>query len=54
MFGTLVICLPSEHKGGQVRIVHGAKQMLFDTAESSRFGFSYIAWFVLVLNPPEF
>lgn len=51
MFGTLVICLPSEHEGGQVHLTHGTREMLFDTAESSRFEFSYLAWFVPVLHP---
>ncbi|KAK2764503.1 hypothetical protein FQN54_009198 [Arachnomyces sp. PD_36] len=45
MFGTLVICLPSEHEGGQVHLTHGSKEIIFDTAKSSRFDASYLAWY---------
>ena len=44
MFGTLVICLPSEHTGGAVRLVHGRENRKFDTDESSAFKLTYIAW----------
>ena len=46
MFGTLVVCLPSEHEGGQVHLTHGSQEKLIDTAPSSKFGFSYLAWLV--------
>ncbi|KAI9894349.1 MAG: hypothetical protein M1814_003105 [Vezdaea aestivalis] len=45
MFGTLVICLPSEHIGGAVRLQHGGKSINFETSENSAFSASYIAWY---------
>lgn len=44
MFGTLVICLPSEHRGGAVRLKHGQDEKMFDTADLSAFNMAYIAW----------
>lgn len=44
MFGTLVICLPSEHTGGAVHLTHGHKEKTFGTAEFSTFNITYIAW----------
>ncbi len=46
MFGTLVICLPSEHTGGTVCLQHGTKKEGFDTSEFSAFDATCIAWFV--------
>ena len=46
MFGTLVICLPSKHEGGEVQVTHGGKEKIFRTADSSEFGFTYLCWFV--------
>ena len=47
MFATLIICLPSQHTGGAVRLQHGEKSARFDTSESSAFDTTFIAWFVL-------
>jgi hypothetical protein len=47
MFGTLVICLPSKHIGGAVRLAHGQKEKCFATAESSAYSTTYIAWWVV-------
>ncbi len=44
MFGTLVICLPSAHRGGAVRLTHGQEEKMFDTADLSAFNMAYIAW----------
>lgn len=44
MFGTLVICLPSKHQGGAVRLTHGGKEMFFASDEQSSYGLSYMAW----------
>ena len=44
MFGTLIICLPSEHVGGAVYLIHGPKEKTFATAELSAFSTTYIAW----------
>ncbi len=50
MFATLVICLPSQHEGGEVHVTHGKKKKIFKTAESSDFDFSYLCWFVVSLH----
>lgn len=42
MFGTLVICLPSEYKGGAVVARHRGESMVFD--HTSAFDHTYIAW----------
>ena len=44
MFGTLVICLPSEHIGGAVRLTHNQKEEVYATDELSCFNTTYIAW----------
>jgi hypothetical protein len=45
MFGTLVICLPSEHCGGDVFLVHGGKEQVLQTAPTSSFSLSMLAWY---------
>ncbi|KAI9771775.1 MAG: hypothetical protein M1835_006386 [Candelina submexicana] len=50
MFGTLVICLPSEHEGGQVWLNHDRRKKEFDTAKTSAFEQSYIAWYADVTH----
>jgi hypothetical protein len=45
MFGTMVVCLPSEHSGGEVRLVHGQKESILQTSASSRFDLSTLAWY---------
>ncbi|KAF2865412.1 hypothetical protein BDV95DRAFT_612563 [Massariosphaeria phaeospora] len=45
MFATLVICLPSEHSGGQVRLIHGKKSKMLETASTSCFDISTLAWY---------
>lgn len=42
MFGTLVICLPSEHEGGAVVASHRGESKIFETA--SAFDQTYIDW----------
>lgn len=44
MFGTLVICLPSLHTGGEVVLVHGKKQRTIETDKASAFDLSALAW----------
>jgi hypothetical protein len=46
MFGTLVICLPSKHEGGEVRVAYGGKEKILKTAESSEYGYTYLCWYV--------
>jgi hypothetical protein len=45
MFGTLVVCLPSEHTGGEVHLKHNQKQQVLQTAESSAHELSALAWY---------
>jgi hypothetical protein len=44
MFGTLVVCLPSEHVGGGVRLTHGKEERVLETDNCSSYGVSYLAW----------
>ncbi|EFR04196.1 hypothetical protein MGYG_07203 [Nannizzia gypsea CBS 118893] len=45
MFATLVICLPTEHEGGEIVLNHQGKRMKFKTSTTSKAGFSYAAWY---------
>ncbi|KAF4810912.1 hypothetical protein CGCSCA5_v010211 [Colletotrichum siamense] len=45
MVGTLVICLPSEHQGGDVHLAFGSDQRIFSTAPTSTFDVTTLAWF---------
>jgi hypothetical protein len=45
MFGTLVICLPSAHTGGEVHLLHGGKEVALSTAPDSFSGLSALAWY---------
>ena len=44
MFGTLVIALPSKHTDGDVLANFGGQTLVLETAKSSEFGYSYLAW----------
>lgn len=50
MFGTLVICLPSEHTGGTVYLQHGKDSLELSTAETSAYGSYYLAWYTDVTH----
>lgn len=50
MFGTLVVCLPCEHAGGQVYLRHAQEVQVFDSANASRYSVSYAAWYSDVLH----
>jgi hypothetical protein len=45
MFGTLVVCLPSKHEGGQVHLSHAGTKKIFATASTSEFDLSMLAWY---------
>ncbi|MCJ1281729.1 hypothetical protein MMC26_001051 [Xylographa opegraphella] len=45
MFGTLVICLPCCHTGGDVEATFGGRQRILTTADTSDFGYTYLAWY---------
>ncbi|KAJ6457231.1 hypothetical protein C8R45DRAFT_844321 [Mycena sanguinolenta] len=46
MFATVIIILPSEYTGGQVRVSHGTKKATFDTAGSSATSFTLLTWYM--------
>ncbi|KAH9987115.1 hypothetical protein F4779DRAFT_611535 [Xylariaceae sp. FL0662B] len=50
MVGTLVICLPSKHDGGNVHVSHAGKSYVFDTAVGSDFDLTSLAWFADVTH----
>jgi len=50
MFGTLVVCLPSPHRGGDVVLTHSKDLHEFKTAPHSDFGMSFAAWYSDVLH----
>ncbi|ERF75102.1 hypothetical protein EPUS_07791 [Endocarpon pusillum Z07020] len=45
MFGTLMICLPSQHSGGEIHLSHEGKRQIISTSETSDFEYSYAAWY---------
>src|SRR5271156_641312 len=50
MFGTLVVCLPSSHQGGDVVLSHNQEKYEFKTSLHSDFGMSFAAWYSDVLH----
>ncbi|GKT96259.1 2OG-Fe(II) oxygenase [Colletotrichum tofieldiae] len=45
MVGTMVVCLPSEHLGGDVHISFGSDTRSYSTAPTSRFDLTALAWY---------
>ncbi|KAJ9137727.1 2OG-Fe(II) oxygenase [Pleurostoma richardsiae] len=45
MVGTLVVCLPSQHEGGDVLLSFKSEQRTFATAPSSAWDITALAWF---------
>ncbi|KAL4876221.1 hypothetical protein BJY04DRAFT_223306 [Aspergillus karnatakaensis] len=43
-FGTLAICLPSSHEGGEIGISYQGDDYTWSTCKTSNFGFSCAAW----------
>ncbi|KAF2224824.1 hypothetical protein BDZ85DRAFT_280042 [Elsinoe ampelina] len=50
MFGTLVICLPSAHTDGDVRLTHNDTEIVWSSSKDSAFGVSYGAWYSDVIH----
>ena len=50
MFGTLVICLPSQHEGGEVHLSHAGKKLVLETAPNSGFSLSALSWYADVTH----
>ncbi|KAG5999712.1 hypothetical protein E4U54_001704 [Claviceps lovelessii] len=42
MFGTLIVCLPSAHQGGEVVVKHCGQKKTFRTSEASQ---SFVCWY---------
>ncbi|KAG8161592.1 hypothetical protein KVR01_008579 [Diaporthe batatas] len=42
--GYLIVCLPSGHTGGQIRLEHAGRRWVFHTAPASTFDLSAVAW----------
>jgi 2OG-Fe(II) oxygenase superfamily len=45
MFGTMVVCLPSRHEGGEVWLSHAGKTEVLDTSATSQFDLTTLAWY---------
>ena len=50
MFGTLVICMPSAHKGGELVLSFNGETKTIMTSPASKTGMSYAAWYSDVLH----
>lgn len=50
MIGTLSICLPSRHEGGEVHLSHAGKDHVFDTGKHNLFDISALAWYADVTH----
>ncbi|KFX96862.1 hypothetical protein V490_03093 [Pseudogymnoascus sp. VKM F-3557] len=44
VFGTLAICLPSKHEGGDLSVTHGDQVKVLSTDKQSAFGYQYLFW----------
>ncbi|KAI1909833.1 hypothetical protein LOZ61_004759 [Ophidiomyces ophidiicola] len=45
MFGTLIVCLPSKHDGGEVVVTHQGESRIFESAATSGSSTSFAAWY---------
>lgn len=45
MIGSLVVCLPSQHEGGQVHLSHAGQDHVYETAPNSAFDLTALAWY---------
>ncbi|KAI9775128.1 MAG: hypothetical protein M1839_001439 [Geoglossum umbratile] len=50
VFGTLEICLPSKHEGGELYITREGQTKILDSSKSSGFGYSFMAWYNTVTH----
>lgn len=53
MVGTLVVCLPSRHTGGEVRLSFGGRECELATGPASAFDLTALAWFSDVTHEVE-
>jgi Rps23 Pro-64 3,4-dihydroxylase Tpa1-like proline 4-hydroxylase len=45
MFGTMAVCLPSEHEGGEVHIYHAGQKKTYETAAAFAHDLTTMAWY---------
>jgi hypothetical protein len=50
MFGTLAICIPCKHEGGDVLVSFNGKKSILSTAPTSEWSTSYLAWYADVIH----
>ncbi|KFZ12294.1 hypothetical protein V501_04298 [Pseudogymnoascus sp. VKM F-4519 (FW-2642)] len=50
VFGTLAICLPSKHEGGDLIVKHDDQAKILSTEPQSAFGYSYIFWYTNLIT----
>jgi 2OG-Fe(II) oxygenase superfamily len=50
MFGTLMICLPSKHTGGEIHLSHEGRHLIFSTSNMSDLEYSCAAWYSDVVH----
>jgi hypothetical protein len=53
MIGTLVVCLPSQHEGGDVCLSFGSQKRRLSTAENSEFDLIAMSWYSDVTHEVE-
>ena len=46
MFATLIICLPSEHCGGEIVLSHHGERKTYETAFTSKYSQTHLAWYI--------
>jgi hypothetical protein len=46
IFGTMAICLPSKHEGGDIVVSYRGQSQTFSPSHNTEFSFSYAAWSV--------
>ncbi|KAI1267631.1 hypothetical protein F5Y18DRAFT_307203 [Xylariaceae sp. FL1019] len=50
MIGTLSLCLPSSHRGGQVHLLHAGEEHVIDTGKSNPYDLHALAWYADVTH----
>ena len=50
MFATVIVLLPSEYEGGEVKITHSGKTDIIDLNYISNRGMAIMAWYTDVLH----
>lgn len=45
MIGSLIVCLPSKHEGGQVHLSYAGKDRVYATSPMSAFDITALAWY---------